>query len=63
MEDKNNIVKCIPMNRTVQEFYDVSNDVCPICDEKIITPVNNYIHKGKIYHLNCALEYRDSFPL
>ena len=63
MKDENNEVKCIHTDKTVQEFYGVENDICPICDEKIITPINGFVYKGKIYHLNCAHEFRDSLPL
>lgn len=54
---KEDEVTCIPAGETVQEFYNVKNDVCPICDEKIITPINAVINKGKIYHLTCADEF------
>lgn len=63
MKNKDREVKCISINKTVQELYNVKNDTCPICDGKIITPINGFVHKDKIYHLNCAQEYRDSLLL
>jgi len=55
----NEKVKCIPLHTTVQELYRVKNDTCPICGEKIITPINAFIDNNMIYHLTCALNIKE----
>lgn len=57
---KEQIIKCIPLNETVQELYGCVNDSCPICEEKFITPTNIQKTGNIIYHLNCYLKVRNN---
>lgn len=58
-ENKKEKVRCIPLNTTIQELYGVKNDVCPLCGQKIITPINAFIDNKTIYHLTCAHEFKE----
>jgi hypothetical protein len=52
----NNQIKTIKLEQTCQEFYGVTNDTCPICGKKFITPSNIVKFRGKAYHLTCHNE-------
>ena len=58
--NKQQVVGCIPMKETVQEFYGCANDTCPICEDKFIAPGNIYKIGNVIYHLNCYLNVRNN---
>lgn len=52
----NNKIEIIKANKTPQEFYNIVNDTCPICGNKLNT-LHSIVKLGNIgFDTNCYLE-------
>lgn len=56
MEQNNQNVECVILNTTPEQFYNINNDKCPVCQQKFIGLSNVYIQYGVGVHLNCHIE-------
>ena len=51
--------KCIMSKETVQKFYKIENNRCPVCDKEFIYVTNIVKYKGKGYHESCFFEIKN----
>lgn len=57
-------IETIRLNESIQDFYEITNDSCPICEDKIET-FTSVVKLGSVaYHSECYFKNTtDSFKI